>query len=78
MKGLQVSDFNIGDKVKIANPSLIVQSENELDDVFTVVEAELSLGKWKGVVNDRTGRGYVMANGDYFLAWSRFKEEKCE
>lgn len=68
MNGLPVSDFNIGDKAKIANLFLTIQSENEIDDVFTVVETELSFGKWKGAVNDRTGRGYVMADGDYRLA----------
>lgn len=66
MRGLPVSEFNIGEKVKIANPFLTVKSENKIDDVFTVVETELSFGKWKGVINDRTGRGYVMADGDYY------------
>lgn len=66
-QGLAVSSFNIGDKVKLANPYLTVQSENELDDTFTVVATKLSFGDWKGVINDRTGRGYVMSNGDYYL-----------
>lgn len=73
-QGLPVNRFNVGDKVKLANPHLTIQSENEIDDTFTVVDTELSFGKWKSVINDRTGRGYVMSNGDYYLAES-YKEE---
>lgn len=67
IQGLPVSCFKTGDKVKVANPYLIFSSENELDDTFTVVETKLSFGKWKAAINDRTGRGYVMADGDYYL-----------
>lgn len=63
--GLSVEDFKVGDKAIIANPGLLVQSESQVDDVFLVVPTKLSFGDWLGVVNERTGRGYVMANGDY-------------
>ncbi|TCJ00447.1 hypothetical protein [Cytobacillus praedii] len=66
-KGIPVQEFNIGDKAMLANPHLLVQSLNKEDDTFTVVETELSFGKWKSAINDRTGYGYVMANGDYCL-----------
>lgn len=68
MEGLPVHEFNIGDKVKIANPLLTTQSENKLADLFTVNETQLSFGKWKSAKNDRTGRSYVMGNGEYYLA----------
>ncbi len=67
-KGISVDKFNVGDKALIANPSLLSQSLNEEDDTFTVIETELSFGKWKAAVNDRTGYAYVMAHGDYCLA----------
>jgi hypothetical protein len=67
-KGLPVMSFNIGEKVMLANPYLTVNSENEIDDVFTVVKTELSFGEWRDAVNDRTGRGYVMSDGDYCRA----------
>lgn len=63
IQGLPVSCFKTGDKVKVANPYLIFSSENELDDTFTVVETK----QWKAAINDRTDRGYVMADGDYYL-----------
>jgi hypothetical protein len=65
--GLPVSSFKEEDKVLIAHPSLLVQSLNKVDDVFTVVNTKLSFGDWKAAVNDRTGQGYVMANGEYSL-----------
>jgi hypothetical protein len=66
-KGISVNKFNIGDKVLIVNPFLLIQSANEENDTFTVEECELSFGKWKAVRNDRTGFGYVMSDGDYCL-----------
>jgi hypothetical protein len=66
-KGMRVDDFNIGDKVLIANPHMLVNSTSNENDTFSVVETELSFGKWKAAVNDRTGYGLVMANGDWCL-----------
>ncbi len=66
--GISVDKFNVGDKALISNPSLLVQSMNKEDDTFTVVETELSFGKWKATVNDRTGYGYVMSHGNFCLA----------
>ncbi|MEK3955649.1 MULTISPECIES: hypothetical protein [unclassified Psychrobacillus] len=63
--GLPVESFIIGEKAVIANPSLLIQSENQENDTFTVVATQLSLMDWKAAINDRTGRGYVMSNGDY-------------
>ena len=62
---LHVQVFQEGDKVVIANPGLLIQSENLADDVFTVVKTKLSFGDWLGVTNDRTGRSYVMGHGEY-------------
>lgn len=62
---LAVKDFREGDKVIIAHPNLLIQSENLVNDTFTVVKTTLSFGDWLGVVNDRTGRGCVMGNGEY-------------
>ncbi|MBR2246303.1 MAG: hypothetical protein IJ880_04645 [Bacilli bacterium] len=65
--GMLVSEFTVGDKVVLANPYLTVGSENKQGDTYTIVKTTLSFGEWKSAINDRTGRGYVMGDGEYRL-----------